>query len=57
MFDRDRFVAECRDAVATDRSHKAAREVIVRAISEPAAVLRRTSKEPRRLVAPIAPLV
>jgi predicted metal-dependent enzyme (double-stranded beta helix superfamily) len=39
VFDRDRFVAECREAVATDPSHKAVREVTARAIRDPASVL------------------
>jgi predicted metal-dependent enzyme (double-stranded beta helix superfamily) len=39
MFDLDRFIADCRDAVAGDSSHKAAREVVARAVSDPAAVL------------------
>ena len=39
MFDVDRFVADCRAAVAQDPSHKAAREVLARAVSDPGAVL------------------
>jgi predicted metal-dependent enzyme (double-stranded beta helix superfamily) len=39
MFDLDRFIADCRDAVAGDPSHKAVREVIARAVSDPVAVL------------------
>jgi len=40
MFDLDRFIAECRDAVRDDPSHKAAREVLARANSDPAAILK-----------------
>jgi predicted metal-dependent enzyme (double-stranded beta helix superfamily) len=40
MFDIDQFVADCRDAVAGDASHKAVREVVARAVADPAAVLR-----------------
>lgn len=40
MFDLDRFVADCRAAVAADPSHKLAREVVARAVAEPAAVLK-----------------
>jgi len=40
MFDRDRFIEDCRAAVASDPSHKAVREVVVRAVSDPASVLR-----------------
>jgi predicted metal-dependent enzyme (double-stranded beta helix superfamily) len=39
MFDLDRFVEDCRQAVAEDRSHKAAREVLARANADPAAIL------------------
>ena len=39
MFDLDRFIADCRDAVAADPSHKSVREVVARAVSDPAAVL------------------
>jgi predicted metal-dependent enzyme (double-stranded beta helix superfamily) len=39
MFDLDRFIADCRDAVREDETHKAAREVVARAVSEPSAVL------------------
>ncbi len=39
MFDRDRFIEDCRAAVAEDPSHKAVREVLARAVSEPGAVL------------------
>jgi len=39
VFDLDRFIADCRDAVTADPTHKAAREVVARAVSDPAAVL------------------
>src|SRR5580704_7707485 len=39
MFDLDRFIAECRAAVSLDPSHKSVREIVVRAVSEPAAVV------------------
>ena len=38
-FDIDRFVEDCRQAVAQDPSHKAMREVVARAVRDPAAVL------------------
>lgn len=47
MFDVDRFVADCRAAFAEDATHKAVREVLARAVSDPAAVLRGLG-EPRR---------
>ena len=40
MFDVDEFVAECRVALAQDRSSSAVREVVARAVSEPSAVLK-----------------
>ena len=40
MFDLDRFIADCRDAVAADPSHKGVREVVARAVAEPGEVLR-----------------
>jgi predicted metal-dependent enzyme (double-stranded beta helix superfamily) len=40
MFDLDRFVADCRAALAADRSHKFVREVVARAVSDPGGVLK-----------------
>jgi predicted metal-dependent enzyme (double-stranded beta helix superfamily) len=40
MFETDRFVADCRAAFAQDQTHKAVREVLARAVSDPAAVLK-----------------
>ena len=39
MFDLDRFIADCRDAVTADATHKSVREVVARAVSDPNAVL------------------
>jgi predicted metal-dependent enzyme (double-stranded beta helix superfamily) len=39
MFELDRFIADCRAALAADRSHKLVREVVARAVSEPQGVL------------------
>src|SRR5262245_34351494 len=47
MFDLDRFVAECRSALAADKSHRFVREVVARAVSDPAAVLNALG-EPKR---------
>lgn len=47
MFDLNQFIADCREAVAQDSTHKAVREVLARAVSEPASVLRGLG-EPRR---------
>ncbi|HKM65244.1 MAG TPA: hypothetical protein VJY39_22420, partial [Acidisphaera sp.] len=40
MFDRDRFIAECCEAAAADPTHTSVREVVARAVREPASVLR-----------------
>ncbi len=40
MFDLDQFIADCREAVAADPSHKLAREVVARAVAEPASVIK-----------------
>ena len=40
MFDLDQFIADCRSALAGDRSHKLVREVVARSVSEPAAIIK-----------------
>jgi predicted metal-dependent enzyme (double-stranded beta helix superfamily) len=40
MFDLDQFVADCRAALAADKSHKHVREVVARAVADPASVLK-----------------
>jgi predicted metal-dependent enzyme (double-stranded beta helix superfamily) len=47
MFDMDQFVADCRDAVSQDSSHKSVREVVARAVSTPEQVLKGLG-EPQR---------
>ncbi len=47
MFDLHHFIADCRSALAADGSHKYVRDVIARAISEPAALLKALG-EPKR---------
>jgi len=47
VFDLDRFAEDCRAALAADPSHKAVREVVARAVSDPAGVLTGIG-EPRR---------
>jgi len=47
MFDLDQLIDDCRAALAADRCHRSVREVVARAVSDPAAVLR-TLGEPRR---------
>src|SRR5689334_5067939 len=39
MFDLFQFVADCREVLAADRSHKYVREVVARAVSDPAAAI------------------
>ena len=47
MFDLDQFIADCRAALARPTSHKLVREVVARAVSDPAAVLKGLG-EPKR---------
>ena len=47
MFDVEKFVADCRAAFAEDATHKAVREVLARAVSNPGAVLKGLG-EPKR---------
>jgi predicted metal-dependent enzyme (double-stranded beta helix superfamily) len=47
MFDLDQFVADCRAALVADKSHKSVREVVARAVSDPAAILKGLG-EPKR---------
>ncbi len=46
MFDLDRFIADCRDAIAEDASHKAVREIVARAVADPTGVMKAVG-EPR----------
>jgi predicted metal-dependent enzyme (double-stranded beta helix superfamily) len=47
MFELEQFTADCRAALAADKSHKSVREVVARAVSDPAAVLKELG-EPKR---------
>jgi len=47
MFDLEQFIADCRAALAADRSHKNVREVVARAVSDPVAVFKGLG-EPKR---------
>jgi predicted metal-dependent enzyme (double-stranded beta helix superfamily) len=47
VFDLDEFVADCRAALAADKSQKHVREVVARAVSDPTSVLGALG-EPRR---------
>jgi predicted metal-dependent enzyme (double-stranded beta helix superfamily) len=46
-FDLDEFIADCRVALTAERSHKCVREVVARAVSNPASVLK-VLGEPQR---------
>jgi predicted metal-dependent enzyme (double-stranded beta helix superfamily) len=46
MFDLEQFIADCRAAVAQDSSHKMVREIVARAVADPAGVLKGVG-EPR----------
>jgi predicted metal-dependent enzyme (double-stranded beta helix superfamily) len=46
-FDLDRFIEDCRAGLREDRSPRAVREVLARAVAEPAAILK-TLGEPKR---------
>jgi predicted metal-dependent enzyme (double-stranded beta helix superfamily) len=48
MFDLDRLIEDCRDAVETDPSHNTVREVVARAVADPAALMAAIG-EPARL--------
>jgi hypothetical protein len=52
MFDLDQFVADCRTAIAQDPSHKFVREVVARAVSDPAAVLKGIGEPKRAIFSP-----
>ena len=39
MFDQEKFVEDCREALAEDSNHKAVREVVARAVSDPAVMI------------------
>ncbi|MBV9829109.1 MAG: hypothetical protein JO001_26100 [Alphaproteobacteria bacterium] len=53
MFDIERFIEECQAAVREDRTHKAARDVLARANSDPAAVLAAMGEPTRAGVTPL----
>src|SRR3954452_22887648 len=53
MFDLDRFIEDCRDAVRADPSHRAAREVLARANADPAAILAALGEPERAGVTPL----
>lgn len=50
MFDLDRFVADCRAARAADATRKSVAELVARAVSDPAAVLKGLGEPTRSTV-------
>lgn len=46
-FDLDQFIADCHSALVADKSHRLVREVVERAVADPAGVLK-TLGEPKR---------
>jgi predicted metal-dependent enzyme (double-stranded beta helix superfamily) len=53
MFDLERFIKDCRDAIAADPTHKGAREVLAGAVSDPSAVLAGLGQPARAGVDPL----
>ena len=53
MFDLDRFVADCRGALASDGPRELVREVVERAVSDPAAVLEGLGDPTRGMLKPL----
>ncbi len=47
MFETDRFIADCKAALAEDSSHKSVREIVARAVADPAEVLRGLGEPPK----------
>ncbi len=40
MFDKDQFIIDCKDALKDSSGHKAVRDVVARAVSDPASVIK-----------------
>jgi predicted metal-dependent enzyme (double-stranded beta helix superfamily) len=53
MFDLDQFIADCRAALAADKSHKLVRDVVARAVSDPTAVLKGLGEPSRSVFQPL----
>lgn len=47
VFEIEQFVADCRVALAADRSHRCVREVVARAVADPASIIK-VLGEPKR---------
>lgn len=53
MFEVDQFVVDCRAAFAEDPTHRAVREVLALAVSDPAAVLNGLGEPKRAEIRPL----
>jgi predicted metal-dependent enzyme (double-stranded beta helix superfamily) len=53
MFDLDRFIADCREAVAQQTDHRAVREFVARAVAEPADAIKALGEPSTAGVKPI----
>ena len=53
MFELDQFIADCRTALDADRSHRLVREVVARAVSDPASVLKAIGEPSRGVLQPL----
>jgi hypothetical protein len=53
MFELDQFIADCRSAVACEKSHKLAREVVARVVSDPVSVLKGLGEPIRGMLKPL----
>jgi predicted metal-dependent enzyme (double-stranded beta helix superfamily) len=53
VFDRDQLIADCRAALADSTPHKAMRQVVERAVADPAAVLRGLGEPTRAGIQPL----
>lgn len=53
MFDLDQFVADCRSALAADKSDTLVREVVAQAVSDPSAVFKGLGEPTRGMLKPL----
>lgn len=53
MFELDRFIDDCKRAVDADPTHKAVQEVVARAVSDPASVLKALGEPTRASAKPL----
>lgn len=53
MFDLDRFVEDCREAVKADPTHKSAREAVERAVADPSGLIAKLGEPTKAGVTPL----